>query len=74
MWWCTRTGGGQRLMIMIRKVVNKLMCCQYAKVVVVPSITLRPMSVVPFFKNAPLSRQFLHNLEVFSWKIIVKAN
>ena len=37
------------------------------------SIALRPMSIVPFFKNAPLSRQFLHKLKVFSWKIIVKA-
>ena len=34
---------------------------------------LRPMSIVPFFKNAPLSRQFLHKLEVFCWKILVKA-
>ena len=31
------------------------------------------MSIVPFFKNAPLSRQFLHKLEVFCWKILVKA-
>ena len=36
-------------------------------------LTLRPMSIVPFFKNAPLSRQFLHKLEVFCWKILVKA-
>ena len=35
--------------------------------------SLRPMSVVPFFKNAPLSRQFLHKLKVFCWKILVKA-
>ena len=36
-------------------------------------MALRPMSIVPFFKNAPLSRQFLHKLEVFCWKILVKA-
>ena len=39
----------------------------------VKASSLRPMSIVPFFKNAPLSRQFLHKLEVFCWKILVKA-
>ena len=32
-----------------------------------------PMSIVPFFKNTPLSRQFPHKLDVLCRQIIVKA-